>query len=885
MPSRLKKFIHGDDLSEVIKKDPAPRDAGTSAGTESAGTQAAGAESAGAQSAGAQSANTGSAGAGPAGSDNFEKNSVPVYSAPLEQGLTASQVEERTANGYANINTVSATKTVRQIFHDNIFTYFNLVFAILAIILLMVQAYSNMFFLVIVVSNALIGIIQELRSKRSVDKLTILAEEKVLVLRDGNWEAVPSSHLVRDDIVKFKNGDQICADALVRAGECSVNESLLTGESDAIKKKCGDAMKSGSTCSAGSCIAQLTHVGSESYAARLTVEAKSNMSVGKSDMMLSLDKLIKAIGIAIIPVGIALFLRERFSVALTMRESVRYTVAAVIGMIPEGLYLLTSVALALSVVRLARKKVLVRDMSCVETLARVDTLCVDKTGTITEPGMDVQELVPLAPEQFPEEELRQMLFAFYRAMPVDNDTAAAMEKAFGKGSGTTGWKPAKIIPFASETKWSAVTFRENGSFLIGAPEFILKDRMDEVRSAVAPYANQGMRVLLIAHTDKPVVNEDDELVLDRASLQSAALVCITNRIRKDADKTFQYFAKQGVTVKVISGDSPLTVSQVARQACIENADSYVDATTLQTPEDITEAAGKYTVFGRVTPQQKLALVKALKAQGHTVAMTGDGVNDVLALKEANCGIAMASGSQAASQISKLVLLNSDFRSMPSIVDEGRQVINNIQRSASLFLVKNIFSFVFAIITIIAGFSYPMQPNQLSMISSLTIGMPAFFLALQMNHSRITGRFLPNVIYRALPGALTDIILILGIEAFANVFHLGVSSLSTTSALVMLVVGVLVLYMDARPLDSYRKRVLIFDIICILCAVIIVPRTRFAWLIELGTLDVKSALIFVVFAALAYPLLLVMTKFVAACARFYQKMKRKRSSKKAPDAAA
>lgn len=813
MPSKLKKFIAGDDMDVVLDSAPAAPSAGFRSFLE-----------------------------------------IPPVSAPLNEGLTEAQVLERMENGYANINTVSATKTVRQIFHDNIFTYFNLIFFVIAVILISVGAFSNLFFLNIVIPNTVIGIIQELRAKKAVDELTILAEEKLKVLRAGKWTELPSSYLVRDDIVQFENGDQICADAVIRNGRVSVNESLLTGESDAIQKASGDELRSGSTCTSGRCIAQLTHVGAESYAARLTVEAKSNAGVGKSEMMRSLDRLIQTIGITIIPVGIALFLRHRLSVLLPIREAVRYTASGVLGMIPEGLYLLTSIALALSVVRLARRKVLVRDMSCVETLARVDTMCVDKTGTITEPGMDVRELVSLKPAVYTEERLRGMLNAFYHHMEPDNDTARAMAAVFAEDEAPEGWDAVKVIPFSSEAKWSGMTFAGEGSYVIGAPEFILRERMEEVRPFVAPYAEQGLRVLLIGHTDEELTLSGGTVFLDPARVEPAGLVCLSNRIRGEATETFQYFAKQGVDIKVISGDSPMTVSQVARQAGIEHAEQYVDATTLTTEESLVEAAGKYTVFGRVTPQQKLSLVRALKAQGHTVAMTGDGVNDVLALKEADCGIAMASGSQAASQISQLVLLNSDFASMPSIVDEGRQVINNIQRSASLFLVKTIFSFIFVLLTILIGFSYPIQPNMLSFIASCTIGMPGFFLALQKNSQRVKGHFLPNVLYRALPGALTDIVLILGVEFMAYAFGIPYSEMSTCAGLIMLVVGLVVLFDTCRPFDRYRKMVLGLMLLASLIAFGILPYTPLDWMVEMTPLNLQTGIIFVLFSLLAYPTL-------------------------------
>ena len=796
-------------------------------------------------------------------SEQFDSyNKIPAENAPLSRGLTSEQVSARMRAGIVNANVNSASKTTKQIVKENVFTYFNLIFVIMAVLLLSVGSYTNLFFMVIVICNCLIGIVQQLRSKKAVDKLSILAEEKIRTRREGKTEEIPSSELVRDDIVEFSTGQQVIADAVVRVGEISVNESLLTGESDAIKKVPGDELKSGSTVVTGKCIAQLTRVGSESYASRLTTEAKSNVEVGKSEMMASLDKLIKIIGIILIPVGIYLFYTQRFQLGMTMKATVQSTVAALLGMIPEGLYLLTSVALALAVMRLTRRKVLVRDMNCVETLARVDVVCVDKTGTITQPGMDVQKLISVDENNVSADELQDMLNAFYTTMDADNDTAIAMKKAFYRKDGAPGWTPAKVVPFMSENKYSGITFEGKGSYLIGAPEFILGERAPIVYPLTEPWTNQGMRVLLLAHTDGLIVDDEDNNVLDKSKVKPIGIVCITNRIRENADKTFQYFASQGVTIKVISGDNPQTVSSVAKQACIENAEKYVDATTLDTDEKIYQAIQDYTVFGRVTPQQKLKFVEALKAQGHTVAMTGDGVNDVLALKEANCGIAMASGSQAASQISSLVLLNNDFGAMPSIVNEGRQVINTIQRSASLFLVKNIFSVIFAVLAGLFSWPYPLQPLQLSLISSLTIGYPAFFLSLEPNHDRFHGHFLSNVLYRAAPGGLADALLMVLIELYMKTTNLPMDQLYSISCITMLLVGNLMLWEYAKPLNHYRKLVCVVFSLASIIAVCIIPFTIFRDWIQLAPIHGSGSwFLLIVMVVMSYPVIKLMQKFM------------------------
>ena len=766
---------------------------------------------------------------------------IPAREIDPAVGLSADEVQARLENGYGNISNSSPTKTVGQIVKSNTLTFFNLVFVILAVCLIAVGSYSNLLFLIIAAANTFIGIFQEIRSKKAIDRLTLLAEQKVPCIRDGSREEIPSSELVRDDIVEFENGSQICADAVVLSGQVTVNESLLTGETDAIPKLTGDALKSGSFISGGHCTARLTHVGADSYASGLAEEAKSDVKLAKSEMMRSLDRLIRVIGILLVPVGICLFLTQH-QMGLTVKGAVEATVAALIGMIPEGLYLLTSIAIAVGVLRLSRRKVLVRDMNCVEILARVDTLCVDKTGTITEPGMDVDKLVLLDEENFPEEAVMEMLAAFYDNMEADNDTGAALAACFKNDS---DWEAREFYPFTSETKWSGITFAEHGSFLIGAPEFIMGSRIKELKKKIRPWAEQGMRVLLAASYE----GEPDTGGLTEDQIHPMALILITNRLRNEAAETFRYFREQGVSIRVISGDNPETVSRVAIQAGIEGADQFVDASTLKSDSSLEAAAEKYKVFGRVTPEQKCRLIRAMQKNGHTVAMTGDGVNDVLALKEADCGIAMASGSQAACQIAQLVLLNSDFQSMPAIVGEGRRVINNIQRAASLFLVKNIFSLLLSLVSLFAGFPYPLLPLQLSLIGSLTIGIPSFFLALEPNNSRVEGHFLSNVFYKALPGGLTNLVLVLGVELFTYAFAFPLDQLYTISAITVLFVGLLVLYQVCRPFD-WKRRVIWGS----MTAAALVCLVFFGNLFSLTPLTLQTALVLAVFLLLAQPVM-------------------------------
>ena len=721
-----------------------------------------------------------------------ERTNIPVKNS--HTGLTSEEARLREAGGWRNGLTLNANRSEKEIILENCLTFFNLVFVVLAVILAISgSSVKNMTFMIVVICNAVIGCYQEIRAKRAVDKLTLVAAQQLPVLRDGKLTTVRSDLLVRDDVVEFSAGDQICADGIVRTGQLKVNEALVTGEEDPILKLPGDELKSGSFVVAGTGRAQLTRVGSDSFAAQLAAEAKADPHAAKSEMMRSLDRLIRVVGIALIPIGLILFYQEFKVLQLGLQTSVEGTVSALVGMIPEGLYLLTSIAMAASSLKLARQKVLVQDLNCIETLARVDVLCVDKTGTITESTMQVEDVIPL--RQDPPEYLEQLLSAFYGNTQPENDTARAMQEMF---SGESSWVCTQRIPFQSETKWSAAEFKEHGWFLVGAPENIMGSLYDQLRETVQQWSSLGYRVLLAAQytgqlTDAPIPEQ----------LQPMALILLSNRIRPSAPETFAYFADQGVTVKVISGDNPVTVSEVARRAGIIGAQHWVDANTLETPEDFSQAVKQYTVFGRVTPDKKRLLIRALKKQGHTVAMTGDGVNDVLAMKEADCSIAMASGAQAASQVGQLVLLDSDFSAMPGIVGEGRRVINNIQRAATLFLVKNIFSFGLAIISMFTNWPYPIVPLHLSVISALTIGVPSFFLAMEPNYERVRGHFLRGVLRRAFPGGLTNIFVVLMAQAFMAAFALPLEEISSVCAALLSIVGMLVLFQTCKPFDKFR----------------------------------------------------------------------------------
>lgn len=767
------------------------------------------------------------------------RRELPLLMPGAEQGLTAEQARQLRETGWDNAPVTSPAKSEKQIIRENILTYFNLIFTLLAICLLAVGDVWDMSFFLLAIANTAIGIFQQIRSKRTIEKLTVLTEGAVTAVRDGALVRLPARELVREDVIELSAGCQIPADAEVLTGQLQVNEGLVTGEADAVTKAPGGQLLSGSFVISGRARARLTRVGADSYAARLTLSAQKETAPAKSEMMRALDRLIRFIGAALIPIGAALFYNQYTVQQLGLRQSMVSMVAALIGMIPEGLFFLTSVALAVSVVRLAQNRTLIHEMNAIETLARVDVLCVDKTGTVTSPKMEVRELLPLDVEAYPEAEIADVLGAFYQAAEADNDTARALAEKFSSGP---AWPAERVIPFTSATKWSAVTFRERGTYVVGAPESILGAEFGPLEPKARFFAEKGCRVLLLAQCDGAEESRLLGLVLPMA------LLVLENPIRPNAPETFAYFASQNVAVKVISGDNPVTVSAVAAQAGIDGAGDWVDARELKTDQEIARALRRYTVFGRVVPSQKRKIVRALQAAGHTVAMTGDGVNDVLALKDADCGVAMASGAEAASQAAQLVLLDSDFSALPKVVAEGRRVINNIQRASALYLVKNILSFFLAIITLFADFPYPFVPAQLTLISALTIGIPSFFLALEPNHDLVRGRFMRNVLRRAFPGGLTAIIVILFAELFVFTFGLTLPELSTICVALMAVNGLTVLYYACRPLDGKRLALLIS-----MTAALIVGVATMGCAFSLSHLSGPAVLVLLVLVLLVLPI--------------------------------
>ena len=776
------------------------------------------------------------------------RRDVAVFEARPAEGLSTAQAKERMDAGWGNLPIEPPGKTVGEIIRSNIFTYFNMLFFFLAACVLAVGSWQNVMFMGVVLANIAIGIVQELRSKRTLDKLTLLTAPQGAVIRDGRRRKIPTSEMVRDDIVEFSAGDQIFADAVVVAGECSANEALITGEADEIKKKPGDELLSGSFVVSGQCRARLTRVGADSFANRLTLEAKAARPPQQSEMMRSLTSLIKWIGFLVIPLGAVMFIKEYLWLKSPVADAVTSTVGSIVGMIPEGLYLLTSLALVASVIRLANRRTLVHDMGCIETLARVDTLCVDKTGTITEPKMTVDDIVPLQPDRYIADDIRMIMADYVCAMQDDNDTMAALRRYF---TGQSMQTAIAAMPFRSAKKYGGVSFHEDETYLLGAPEILLAacPEKDRFLPQAEEWSAKGCRVLLLALYDGKL---DDEALT--AEMMPLALILLSNKIRPEAPQTFAYFAQQGVRTKVISGDNPLTVSEVARRAGIPDAEKFVDARTLKTDAELAKAAEEMTVFGRVTPDQKKKLVAAMKRAGHTVAMTGDGVNDVLALREADCSIAMASGSGVACQASHIVLLDSQFSALPSVVAEGRRVINNIERSASLYLVKNIFTFVLSLITLFFTLPYPYTPAQLSLVNALTIGIPSFVLAMEPNENRISGKFMRNVIFRALPAALTDLVLVVGVMLFYLAFHIREEMLSTICTGIMGVVGLLMVYQTSQPFNKLRKAMMIGLTAVFALCYFFLPN-----LFTLSALDNPSLLILVVLGLLAFSVMFVCRK--------------------------
>ena len=710
------------------------------------------------------------------------------------QGLTQAEVEARIADGQVNAIQDSSNRSVKDIVMGNTLTFFNFINIVLLALVLSVRSYKNMLFIFIIIANTLIGIFQEIKAKITLDKLKILTVSHVDVIRDGVKKSVTVSELVKDDVILLKSGGQIPADGVILDGEVDVNESLLTGESDSIHKTCGSKVLSGSFVTSGKAMCLLTEVGHDCYMEKLSSEAKQFKRY-KTELQRNLDTILKFISIIIVPLGIILFAKQYWISGSTYEQAALDTVAAVLGMIPEGLVLLTSVALALGAVRLARRSTLVRELFCIETLARVDTLCLDKTGTITEGHLCVQ-----GEESVKEDvDLEQLMGRMVSALGDENETFQALRQHYKRNQSTN---TKLVLPFSSERKFSGVVFEGEGTYLMGAYQFIFPQADPAVLEKIAEYASQGLRVLTVAHSPNEMTDytlaEDFEIV---------GFVFMTDVVRKNAPDILGYFEEQRVDLKVISGDDPVTVAAIAARAGLKDADKYIDATTIHTDEEMEDAILKYSVFGRVTPKQKQQMVRLLKQNGRTVAMTGDGVNDVLALKDADVSIAMASGSEAAKNTANLVLLNSDFASLPHIVNEGRRVINNIKAAASMFLIKTGFSVLTALLTIIVGQNYPFQPIQLSVINGCAVAIPTMLLQLEPSFQKVNKHFFREVLRMSMPAAITITAMITIINNIGHSIGTPREMLSTVCVLATGWVYLITLRQVYSPMTGYRKFVI------------------------------------------------------------------------------
>lgn len=750
------------------------------------------------------------------------------YNPDINIGLNDDQLNNRFHDNLVNYDTSVPTKSIKQIIFENFFTLFNFLNLFLGISIFCVGSYKNMLFLGIVIINTAISTFQEIHSKKVIDKLAIMAASKVKVVRNGNIQEISINDLVLDDIVVFNTGNQIPTDCILIKGDILVNESFITGEPDSFSKGSGDMLLSGSYVVGGKCYAKVEHIGNDNYTAQISSGAKYVKKIN-SEIMNSLNKIIKILTFAIIPIGTLLFVNQLNIDGGSFKSAVVQTVAAVIGMIPEGLVLLTSTVLAVSVIRLSKSKVLVQELYCIETLARVDTLCLDKTGTLTEGRMEVNDFIPL--DSIDKNKMKNILANIAKFSEDENSTIQAIKAYFTDIN--IEFKPNKIVAFSSKTKWSGINFENEGSYIIGAPEFILKDNFKIYEEKVKNYS-ENYRILLLAHSNENFNNKDLP-----NNITALGFVLISDVIRKEAKNTLKYFKDQEVDIKIISGDNPVTVSKIAKSVGLDSFDNYIDMSKITSDKDLENAALKYTIFGRVSPTQKKDLVIALQKSGKTVAMTGDGVNDVLALKTADCSIAMANGSDATKNVSQLVLLDSNFASMPKVVSEGRRTINNIERSASLFLVKTIYSSVLALMFLFMNESYPFVPIQLSLISVVTIGIPSFMLALEPNKEKIRGNFLKNVISKSIPTALTAI---LGIFTISILYKNGLVPSKYYSTLCVIstgVSGLMLLFTLSKSRKSENSALLVspyrLTLALLLLGLFIVGLTFFNWWFNIADL--------------------------------------------------
>lgn len=741
-------------------------------------------------------------------------------------GLSKQEVNARIKQGKVNYDTTTPSKSIKEILFDNTFTLFNFINIVLGVAVILVGSYKNLLFLGVVVCNTLISTIQEIRAKKIVDKLSVISSSHAKVIRDGNLKEIHINEIVLDDVINYDLGNQIITDSVILEGECEVDESFITGESKTRFKKPGDEILSGSFIVSGNVIAKVIHVGIDNYTSVISRDASKMKEEVSSEIMRSLNKIVKYVSIALIPIGLLLLLRQLSIVDNSTQNAVVTVVAAVVGMIPEGLILLVSTVLAISVIRLSKYNVLVQDLYAIETLARVDTLCLDKTGTITEGVMEVEDVIPLDNNKVNDIEI--VIEAITSNLKDKNPTFNALYNKYGNNSNI---KAVRKIPFSSDRKYSGIVL-DNESYVMGAPEFILGSKLSKYEKDINKYSEEN-RVLVLIKTD--VINNDNMI---KKINNVMALILIKDKVRENAHKTLEYFMKNDVNIKIISGDSTSTVTSVAKRVGLK-VDGIYDARDMDKNTDLTDVVNNNMIFGRVKPEQKKELISALRKDGHVVAMTGDGVNDVLALKEADCAVAMSTGSDAARNVSELVLLDSNFDSMPKVVKEGRRTINNVERSATLFLSKTIYASFLAVLFLFINYTYPFIPIQMTLINALTIGIPAFILALEPNHARVKGKFLINVVSKAIPSGLTTVINILLLVLIASIFKLPNNETSTVAVIITAYTAILLIYRISKPLNLLRKTLLISLTILFILAIII-PITRNLY--SLTLLDARSLIV-------------------------------------------
>ncbi|MBE5755172.1 MAG: HAD family hydrolase [Clostridiales bacterium] len=775
-----------------------------------------------------------------------------------QTGLTNDQVAERVSKGQTNITPNTNNKTIKSIIFENIFTFFNILCFIVAAALVVVnivykQKWNNLIFMVTILVNIIIGIVQEIKAKHTIEKLSLLTAPVVKVVRDSVEVNISSEEVVIDDIVMLSTGKQIVADCVVVEGNIEVNESVLTGESLPIKKKVGDTLLAGSFVISGHCHARVEKVGANCYIQQLAMSAKKYRKP-KSELFTSLRVIIKVIGVIILPITALMFWVSFSQPGADIIDAITTTAGSTIGMIPAGMFLLCSVSLTVSVIKLARKKALVQDLYCVEMLARVNVLCLDKTGTITDGTMKVFNCVQLSTS---DQTIKRIMGSMLSALGDNNQTSQALINYFGYNKEMT---PIITIPFSSSRKLSAVTFDTYGTYIMGAPEFVIPNMEDsKLKTMIEQYAKDGYRTLLLAHSNKSI--SKDTLPEQREPI---ALIILEDHIRENAAATIAWFKDNNVKVKIISGDNPLTVSEIAKRVGVEGTDAFISLDGLN-EKQVIAAANKYTVFGRVTPEQKALLIKTIKSDGNTVAMTGDGVNDILALKEADCSIAMASGNEAVRSVSHMVLMNSDFSSMPDTVLEGRKVINNVQKASSLFFMKTLFSIFFSIIVIILGLTYPFTTPRMLMFEWFVIGIPSFILAFLPNNKPISGKFIYNLIKNALPGAIA---LVLNVSAiylynyivYGTVVGEGInSSISTMSTIILTFTGLAMLYRLCKPFNGLTTT--LFVLMFAVCGLCILAWPAFFDIIAVGSLALADVLFVIVLALVSPTIITVLYKLM------------------------